>query len=177
MVAARHCGMPEKSNYLHAQKLLHMQYKVKTAFGISKDYYTGTLEKPLFGTGQGSGASSAVWLTPVVVLMNTLDRLRANALDSSSLSSFSWCIITLPYSMLLSMIPLSSSMITTTRMAPDEMIKQTAEHRSNLGKTSRTQVELLNLKKCSWSHIYSEWKRVDRVLRPRSPGDPTILCQ
>jgi hypothetical protein len=52
-----------------------MQYKVKTAFGTSDANYTSTTAEPLFGTGQGSGASPAVWLTLVVVLMNTLDRI------------------------------------------------------------------------------------------------------
>jgi hypothetical protein len=75
MLAARRCGMPTNAINLHANTLLNMQYKVKTAFGVSEDYYSGTPEQPLFGTGQGSGASPAVWLTLIVVLMNTLDRL------------------------------------------------------------------------------------------------------
>jgi hypothetical protein len=31
--------------------------------------------KPLFGTGQGSGASPAAWLSLVVLIMNTMDRI------------------------------------------------------------------------------------------------------
>jgi hypothetical protein len=52
-----------------------MNYKVKTAFGMSDKHYTSQQDEPLFGTGQGSGASPAVWLTLVVVLMNTLDKI------------------------------------------------------------------------------------------------------
>lgn len=35
----------------------------------------GTALGPLFGTGQGSGASPAVWLSLVVILLSTLERV------------------------------------------------------------------------------------------------------
>jgi hypothetical protein len=75
MLAARRCGLPENSIKTHATCLEQMKYSVKTAYSISQDTYQGTPHSPLFGTGQGSGASPAVWLTLVVTLMNTLDRL------------------------------------------------------------------------------------------------------
>jgi hypothetical protein len=52
-----------------------MQYTVKTNFGVSNDTYTGTQDEPLFGTGQGSGASPAAWLSLVVIVMNTMDKM------------------------------------------------------------------------------------------------------
>lgn len=75
MLAARRCGMPTNGISTHASVLQHMKYTVKTIHGISDEYYQGTHDLPLFGTGQGSGASPAVWLTLVVTLMNTLDRV------------------------------------------------------------------------------------------------------
>ncbi len=75
MLAARRCGMPETAVQTHADSLKLMKYTVKTVHGISESNYHGTTFEPLFGTGQGSGASPSVWLTLVVVLMNTLDRL------------------------------------------------------------------------------------------------------
>jgi hypothetical protein len=75
MLAARRCGMPDNAVSTHANCRKLMKYTVKTIHGISKENYKGTTFEPLFGTGQGSGASPAVWLTLVVVLMNTLDRV------------------------------------------------------------------------------------------------------
>ena len=75
MLAARRCGMPDHAIRTHAEALEFMQYSVKTIYGISDDTYQGTPFEPLFGTGQGSGASPSVWLSLVVVLLNTLDRL------------------------------------------------------------------------------------------------------
>jgi hypothetical protein len=52
-----------------------MRYTVKTVYGISEDNYEGTPFESMFGTGQGSGASPAAWLSLVVLLMLTLDKL------------------------------------------------------------------------------------------------------
>ena len=78
MLAARRCGMPLNAIQTHAEALQFMRYAVKTVHGISEENYSGTPFAPLFGTGQGSGASPAVWLSLVVLLMNTLDRLFRN---------------------------------------------------------------------------------------------------
>ena len=60
-----------------------MRYTVKTVYGISEESYRGTLIEPLFGTGQGSGASPAVWLSLVVILLQTLDRLIPDRVNFS----------------------------------------------------------------------------------------------
>ena len=75
MLAARRCGMPDNAIRIHSEALQFMKYTVKTAYGVSDNNYQGTPFEPLFGTGQGSGASPSVWLTLVVILLNTLDRL------------------------------------------------------------------------------------------------------
>ena len=56
MLAARRLCMPRNVVQTHAENLRMMRYYVKTIHGISEDCY---MFEPLFGTGQGSGASSA----------------------------------------------------------------------------------------------------------------------
>ena len=75
MMAAQRCGMPTNALMTHAAALEFMQYTVKTVYGISEDSYQGTEFEPLFGTGQGSGASPAALLTLVVLLLNTLEKV------------------------------------------------------------------------------------------------------
>ena len=75
MLAARRCGMPVNAICLHADALQFMRYTVKTVYGVSESNYHGTPFAPLFGTGQGSGASPAVWLSLVVLLLHTFDRI------------------------------------------------------------------------------------------------------
>jgi hypothetical protein len=75
MMAARRCGMPSNAIRVHSDTLENMKYRVETTFGVSDGHYNGAPDAPLYGTGQGSGASPAVWLTLVVILMNTLNRI------------------------------------------------------------------------------------------------------
>ena len=75
MLAARRCGMPKNAIRLHAEALQFMRYTVKTIYGVSESNYSGTIFEPLFGTGQGSGASPSVWLSLVVLLLHTFDRI------------------------------------------------------------------------------------------------------
>jgi hypothetical protein len=63
MIAARRLGMPSTSIATYAQVLKQMQYTIKTNFGISELYIQSTVEHFLFRTGQGSGASPAVWFS------------------------------------------------------------------------------------------------------------------
>ena len=83
MLAACHCGMPESAVQTHADCLKLMKCTIKTVCGISNSNFHDTTFEPLFGTGQGSRASPSVWLTLVVMLINTLDRWNQNACLSS----------------------------------------------------------------------------------------------
>lgn len=76
MLAAGRCGMPCNAIRLHVKALQFMKYSIlKTMHGISETNYHGTAFAPLFGTGQGSGVSPAVWLTLIVLLLHSFDRL------------------------------------------------------------------------------------------------------
>ena len=50
-------------------------------YGISEENYQGTPFAPLFGTGQGSGASPAVWPSLIVLLLHSFDRLIPQSKD------------------------------------------------------------------------------------------------
>ena len=80
MLAARRCRMPDSAVRTHADVLRLMKYTVKTVYGISE----GTVFEPLFGTGQGSGASPSIWLTLVVLLMNTFERRVPDRMNFTS---------------------------------------------------------------------------------------------
>ena len=88
MLAARRCGMPVHTIRTHADALRLVKYTIKeTVHSISEDNYHGTPFEPLFGTGQGSGASPAAWLRLVIILMNTLDRIIPERMNFQSPNS------------------------------------------------------------------------------------------
>ncbi len=72
MIAACHLGMPKLAIRTHAGVLSWMKYHIKTSYGVSKVFIQSVVDAVLFGTGQGSGASPAVWLTLNIVLLNLL---------------------------------------------------------------------------------------------------------
>ena len=68
MIACRRLGMPPSAIQTQkAESLWLMRYPIKHAYGISEDEYQGMIFEPLFGTGQGSGSSPAIWLGLLVV--------------------------------------------------------------------------------------------------------------
>ena len=72
MVAAQQLGMPSTAIATHAGVLANMRYSIKSLFGESEDYIQSAPGAILYGTGQGSGASPAIWLTLSTVLLDTL---------------------------------------------------------------------------------------------------------
>ena len=75
MLASRRLGMSTEAIAVHAGVLWGLQYMIKTVYGVSSGYYQSSKEAVLFGTGQGSGASPAVWLSISTILLASLQRL------------------------------------------------------------------------------------------------------
>jgi hypothetical protein len=136
---------------------------VKTVYGISEDNYHGTALSPLFGTGQGSGASPAVWLSLVVILLQTLDRLIPDRTNFSSLSgdiSHTRLSDAFVDNTFLSFTSSSDSIDIDDLITRLEKVAQTWEHLLYLSGGK------LNLAKCSWFIVRWEWKQGRPVIRP-----------
>jgi len=75
MLASRRLGMSTEAIAVHAGVLWELQYMIKTVCGVSSGYYQSSNDAVLFGTGQGSGASPAVWLAISTILLASLQHL------------------------------------------------------------------------------------------------------
>ncbi|KAI2513678.1 hypothetical protein MHU86_818 [Fragilaria crotonensis] len=171
MLAARRCGMPENAILSHAKSLEFMRYTVKTFYGVSYDNYHGTSFEPLFGTGQGSGASPAVWLSLVVLLLHTLDkvipeRMTFQSPDKSVTSS-----------------RLADAFVDDTylgftdaegQMEYDNLIRRLQEVAQTWSHLLHLSGGKLNLSKCTWYIMYWEWVSGRPRLRPIAHTDPPI---
>ena len=148
-----------------------MRYTVKTVHGISKDNYQGTAFSPLFGTGQGSGASPAVWLSLVVILLQTLDRLIPDRVNFSSLSGdivhkrLSDAFVD---DTSLSFTSSSDDTDLNELIARLEKVAQTWEHLLFLSGGK------LNLAKCSWLIVRWEWTNGRSVISPVKTTDRDV---
>ena len=171
MLAARRCGMPQNAVRLHADALRFMQYTVKTIHGISSDNYHGTPFEPLFGTGQGSGASPAVWLTLVVLLLHTFDRLiphRMNFVPISGARSHSRSSDAFVDDTSVGFTSTSTDLSYSDLIGQLQDVAQTWERLLFLSGGK------LNLSKCSWYVLRWEWKNGRPILRKIQQNDPTV---
>ena len=170
MMAARRCGMPLNAIRTHAEALQFMRYTVKTIHGVSETNYSGTPFEPLFGTGQGSGASPAVGLSLVVILMNTMDRIIPERMAFASPDG------TNQHGRLLDAFVDDTSLGFTDPGALDfdgivdrlREIAQTWEQLLQLSGGS------LNLSKCAWHILFWEWPDGRPTLRPINEDDPAL---
>jgi hypothetical protein len=166
--------MPANAIRSHAETLQYMRYSVKTHYGVTKDSYTGTPFEPLFGTGQGSGASPAAWLSLVVVIMNTIDKVISHRMQFTSIDG------TTTHSRLMDAYVDDTAIGITS--ADDNVDIDTLI--GNLEKAAQTWEQLLfysggalNLSKCSWSILYWEWLNGEPKLKEPSPGNAILARQ
>ena len=61
VLASRAYGVPKEVTATNARTLEGASYHVRTELGVSKENYTHNAVDPIYGTGQGSGNSPAIW--------------------------------------------------------------------------------------------------------------------
>lgn len=57
----RKLGLHQNVTFVHATTLAEAKFKLKTSLGVSEEYYENCEAFPIYGTGQGSGNSPAIW--------------------------------------------------------------------------------------------------------------------
>ena len=170
MLAARRCGMPTNAVKTHATALELMQYTVKTVYGASEASYKGTPFEPLFGTGQGSGTSPAAWLTLVVLLLNTWEKVIPERICFRSPDG------TMEHRRLVDAFVDDTALGITNH--GDQSFEELV---ASLTKAAQTWEKLLfysggslNLSKCSWYIMYWDWKQGRPILRKIQADDPVV---
>ena len=79
----RKYGLHKKVVAVHATTLLQARFHLRTTTGISKEHYSHTIHFPIYGSGQGSGNSPAIWLFISSTLCDTHNRLSHGATFTS----------------------------------------------------------------------------------------------
>jgi len=62
-LVARENGLHKNVTFFHAQTLEQAKYRLKTALGVSEEYYQACTTFPIYGSGQGATKSLGIWLT------------------------------------------------------------------------------------------------------------------
>ena len=66
----RKFGLHKNVVFVHANTLEETKYKLKTSMGVSEEFYANCKAFPIYGTGQGSGNSPAIWCIVSSVLFS-----------------------------------------------------------------------------------------------------------
>ena len=176
MLACRRLGMPVHTVSCQANALRNLRYAIKLLAGISAGEYFGEPDDPLFGTGQGSGASGAIWLALVVILLNCLDRLSTE--DNIPGLSFSD-----PWNEFLEAWRVGAFVDDTNQGVMDPLgvltLDELVEQMRKAGQLWETLLHIsggsLNLAKCSWTVQFWQWIKGRPSLMPLSSNDPALL--
>ena len=176
LIACRRLGMPVCAIKCQAETLRRMRYAVKHSYGITASRYHGTDLEPLFGTGQGSGASPAIRLSLVVILLNALDRLSTednipglNFCDPWGEVSASWRVGAFVDDTNQGVLNPTGSL----------SLEDLVENMRKAGQLWETLLHIsggsLNLSKCSWTLQFWQWKHGRPSLMPMTSDDPALL--
>ena len=177
MLACRRASMPKLATECQANALKNMRYAIKQLTGVSLNAYSGTNDGPLFGTGQGSGASGATWLCLAVILLNRLDRIS----KEDNIPGFSFAD---PWNEILAAWRVSAFVDDTNQGVMDptgtlSVPELLVEQMQKAGQLWETLLHIsggaLNLAKCSWTIRYWQWTKGRPALMPMHPDDPPLL--
>jgi hypothetical protein len=72
-IISGHFGIPKQARNLKAKTIRKMQFRIRTALGISQTHYEDTPETPLYGSGQGSGSSATIWMFISLIIMDCFE--------------------------------------------------------------------------------------------------------
>eukprot|EP00957_Ditylum_brightwellii_P193115 14703668-Ditylum_brightwellii.AAC.1 len=78
-------GLHRNITFVHATILAEAKLKLKTALGVSDDYYQHCEMFPIYGTGQGSTNSPTIWLIISSTLIDIHEELSNGATFSDRL--------------------------------------------------------------------------------------------
>ena len=79
----RKYGLHKKVVAVHATTLLQARFHLRTTTGISQEHYSHSIHYSIYGSGQGSGNSPAIWLFISSTLCDTHNQLSHGATFTS----------------------------------------------------------------------------------------------
>ncbi len=176
MMASRRLGTTAHATRCHAESLRQMKYSVKHAFGTSTSHYTSSDDASVFGTGQGSGASAAIWLGVAVILLNSLDGI-------SSIENITGLAFTDPWNNFSEQWRVGGFVDDTNQgvmdplgmLSPVDLVDQLRQAGQTWEKLLHISGGCLNLDKCSWTLQYWQWINRRPTLIPNAVSDPLLL--
>ena len=84
MLVSRKFGVPDQVAKMNSATLEHAEYRIRTNMGLAKTGYRHSVSHPIYGTGQGSANSPAIWCFLSSALFDGYDSVATQATYSSA---------------------------------------------------------------------------------------------
>ena len=160
----------------NAKTLEQAEYRIRTELGVATQGYTHNETNPIYGTGQGSGASPAIWSSLVVILLNSLDRMSKE--DNIPALTFTdpWQEILAEWRVGAFVDDTNQGIVDPTGgMTSEDLVEQLRKAGQMWERLLHISGGSLNLSKCSWTLQYWIWKNGRPMLQSPTPHDPLLL--
>ena len=84
MLVSRKFGVPKQVTTMNAATLENAEYRIRTDLGLANTGYSHSASHPIYGTGQGSANSPAIWCFLSSALFDGYDTVAEQAMYSSA---------------------------------------------------------------------------------------------
>jgi exonuclease III len=79
MMVSKKFGVPHQITLSNAKTLQQAEYRIRTDFGMAATGYKHSEDRPIYGTGQGSGNSPMIWCFLSSILFDCYESLSSSA--------------------------------------------------------------------------------------------------
>lgn len=168
MVACLSMGLPASAAEMHNRTHTEMRHKVSTLHGISSNSYIATPEESLEGTGQGSGASPAIWCIICITMLHAFALFAKGMHVFDPVRDIMLRIFTVYF--VDDGMP-GANDATATSATPDAELVAQAEHEAqSWEKILHASGGALETSKCFTYMLFHEWSDAG-IPRLRKPAD------
>ena len=162
-LATQRLGVPSNVAHSMITTLCQMKHYIRTAYGDSDEWYSGSTLRPLQGGVQGNGAAAPIFIAISCVLLNYLEGLCTGMKVRTAISLTIMVITAVMY--------VDDADIIIAAENHDETLESIVQRTQHAASTWRRGIHqtggALRPEKCKWYLIHFQWKNAEWYMKDR----------
>ena len=160
-LATQRLGVPANVAHSMITTLCQMKHFIRTAYGDSEEWYSGTSSRPLQGGVQGNGAAAPIFIAISCVLLNYLEGLVTGMKIQTAISLAIMTITAVMY--------VDDADIIIAARDHNESLESIVQRTQNAASIWRRGIHqtggALRPEKCKWYLIHFQWKNSEWYMK------------